>query len=350
MTDPVSQNQAPTHAHAPAGGPRPAVPRDGRVVILATGGTIAGTAAVDQTDANYTAAQIGVAALVAGAPGLSGVALVLEQVAQVDSASMTWPVWRALHERCSFWLAQPDVAGIVVTHGTDTLEETAFFLHATLAPHAQRLPVVLTCAMRPASSPQADGPANLTDAVAVARSALAQGVLVACAGKVHPACWVQKVDSHRLDAFASNDPAGAVLHGTVDQQGAYVLPKGKDPAPSIPAGHYLNAVPNMVASGNVWPWVVWLTNHANASAGVVDALLAASPLPGGIVLSGTGNATVSDALAPALARAQTAGVVVWRSTRCVWGRASSRDDDALPLTPLPPAKAMVALGLSLHAR
>ncbi|HSO44928.1 MAG TPA: asparaginase, partial [Rhodoferax sp.] len=194
------------------------------IVVLGTGGTIAGTAATASDNIGYRAAQVGVAQLMAGVPGMSevleGHALVCEQVAQIDSKDMSFAIWSALALRVQHHLAQDHVAGIVITHGTDTLEETAFFLHALL-PAALQLhkPVVLTCAMRPATSLNPDGPQNLLDAVAVARTVGACSVMAVCAGVVHSALAVQKVHVYRPDAFSSGDagPLGFVEEGRLRQ-------------------------------------------------------------------------------------------------------------------------------------
>ena len=126
-----------------------------RIVILGTGGTIAGQSAARTDNVGYRAGELGVAQLVAAIPALAGWPLEAEQVAQLDSKDMSHAIWRALAERVAAHLARPDVAGLVITHGTDTLEETAWLLHRVLAPTK---PVVLTAAMRPASALQADGP------------------------------------------------------------------------------------------------------------------------------------------------------------------------------------------------
>ncbi len=141
-----------------------------KVVVLGTGGTIAGRASCASDNIGYTAAQVGVADLLASVPGLDAVLaghrLHSEQVAQVDSKDMGFALWQALASRISDHLAQPDVTGVVITHGTDTLEETAYFLHAVLPLALQNSkPVVLTCAMRPATALSPDGPQNLLDAV-----------------------------------------------------------------------------------------------------------------------------------------------------------------------------------------
>ena len=146
-----------------------------KIVILGTGGTIAGTAASAADAVGYTAAQLGVAQLVAAVPPLAQLPIECEQVAQLDSKDMDLATWQRLAQRAAHHLARADVAGVVVTHGTDTLEETAYFLHRVLAPAK---PLVLTAAMRPATSLQADGPQNLLDAVTLARDGRVPGVSV----------------------------------------------------------------------------------------------------------------------------------------------------------------------------
>src|SRR5512133_3297613 len=186
-----------------------------RIVVLATGGTLAGTA--DPGDnIGYRAAQLGIEQLLAGIPALQGLAIQSEQVAQIDSKDMSLSVWRDLALRCRHWLAQDEVAGLVITHGTDTLEETAFFLQSVLAPAK---PVVLTADMRPATALLADGPQNIVDDVAIAQTPGARGVVAVCAGVVHGAFDVAKQHSYRLDAFASGDagPIGYVEEGRVRQ-------------------------------------------------------------------------------------------------------------------------------------
>lgn len=319
-----------------------------KIVVLGTGGTIAGTAAQAADNIGYNAAQVGVAELLAAVPGMAGVlkgdALVAEQVAQVDSKDMNFAIWTALALRVQQHLAQDDVCGVVITHGTDTLEETAFFLHAVL-PAALQLhkPVVLTCAMRPASALSPDGPQNLLDAVALARTPGACGVMAVCAGVVHGALAVQKVHVYRLDAFSSGD-AGPL--GFVEEGG---LRRVKDWPRTLT--HQAAVSLEKIASVTAWPRVEIVMNYAGGSAAVVDALL--QPLSGvaplqGLVVAGTGNGTLHVELAAALQRAEQAGVRVLRSSRCGEGRvlpvAGSAFADSNGLSPV---KARVALMLDL---
>ena len=306
-----------------------------RVVVLGTGGTIAGKAASSGDNIGYTAGQVGVADLLGGIEAPAGVALVAEQVAQLDSKDMDADTWRQLAARCAHWLAQPDVAGIVVTHGTDTLEETAFFLHAVLAPAK---PVVLTCAMRPATALSPDGPQNVRDALAVASTPGAQGVTVVCAGAIHSGLDVQKVHTYRLDAFASGDagPVGYVEEGEVRRVRAW------------PHGAPFDAA-RLEAVSKPWPRVEIVMSHAGASGAIVEALLLSSTEPlRGLVVATTGNGTVHHALEAAALKAQDGGLVVLRATRCANGRILPKPGDGLrDAGALTPVKARVALVLEL---
>lgn len=317
-----------------------------KIVVLGTGGTIAGTAANASDNLAYVAAQLGVAQLLEAIPVLAQLRLelVCEQVAQLDSKDMSFAVWQQLACRCAHWLGQPDVHGMVITHGTDTLEETAYFLHAVLKPVK---PVVLTCAMRPATSLNADGPQNLLDALAVASQPDAQGVMAVCAGTVHGAVAVQKVHPYRLDAFSSGDagPLGYVEEGAVRWVRDW---------PSVNAGWASEAM-EKIASGTVWPRVEIVMSYAGASGAMVDALLAQDALasPGaeplrGLVLAGTGNGSLHQDMELAVERARAVGVKVVRCTRCGLGRVLAKPGDKLEDSKgLSPVKARVALMLEL---
>jgi L-asparaginase len=297
------------------------------VVVLGTGGTIAGTAASASDHTAYTAGQLGVQHLLEAVPSLDEVlqsdALVCEQVAQLDSKDMAHATWQALAQRAMHWLAQPDVGGIVITHGTDTLEETAWFLQQVLATHK---PVVLTCAMRPATALTPDGPQNLLDAMAVVRDPMARGVLAVCAGRIHSARDVQKVHPYRLDAFSSGD-AGPL--GWVEQaQVRWSCPGQITQPQSQPHAHARQALALPAAD---WPWVAVLHSHAGADARQVTALVAAGVK--GLVVAGTGNGTVHQSLLNALAQAQEQGVLVRLTTRCAEGQLVGQAA-ALPTAPL----------------
>jgi L-asparaginase len=304
-----------------------------KIVVLGTGGTLAGTSASASDNVGYTAATVGIAQLLGAIDALRDLPLVTEQVAQIDSKDMDDAVWLRLAQRCAHWLGQDDVQGIVITHGTDTLEETAWLLQALLAP---RKPVVLTCAMRPSTALSPDGPRNIVDAVAVACWPGAQGVVAVCAGVIHGALDVRKVHTYRLDAFSSGD-AGPVGHV---EEGRLRLLRDWPSAGSVGM--------KLPAEGVEWPRVEIVTSHGGAGAGIVQALAAQGVR--GIVVAGTGNGSIHHALEGALRAAQQQGVRVVRSTRCaegvVVGEAAGGFDSARGLSPV---KARIALQLELLA-
>lgn len=306
-----------------------------KIAILATGGTIAGRAAAANDNIGYTAAQLGVEELLACVPASSGLDVVAEQIAQVDSKDMSFDIWRTLAQRCAHWLAQADVVGVVITHGTDTLEETAWFLQSVLAPAK---PVVLTCAMRPATALLADGPQNLLDAIAVARTPLARGVVAVCAGAIHGAADVAKQHTYRLDAFTSGD-AGPL--GYVEERAVRLVRPW-------PAGSATGPALERLLGAATWPRVEILMSHAGADGAVVEALVAQGVH--GLVVAATGNGSVHAGLEAALLRAQSRGVKVVRASRCAQGRVQDTPHDRLPHAgALSPVKARIALMLELLA-
>jgi L-asparaginase len=316
---------------------------------LGTGGTIAGTAARATDNLGYTPAQRGVGELLAAIPDLGQFPLELlsEQVAQIDSKDMDFSIWQRLLQRCAHWLERDDVQGLVLTHGTDTLEETAYFLQAVLAP---RKPVVLTCAMRPATSIGADGPQNLLDALTVAAYPGAQGVVVVCAATIHSAREVQKVHTWRLDAFSSGD-AGALGHVV---RGTLNMSRNWPQDPASLSGDAIRTLANLAS----WPRVEIVMSHAGASGAMVNALvspevaqrLGAAPVRG-LVVAATGNGSLHQELEAALLRAQACGVRVVRATRCCNGRVLPVADQVIPDSKgLSAVKARVALMLELVAQ
>ena len=336
-----------------------------KIIVLGTGGTIAGKSALASDNVGYVASQIGVKQLLDAIPSLTGAhghavyddcELVCEQVSQIDSKDMNFEVWQRLLARCQHWLAQDSVVGIVITHGTDTLEETAFFLHATL--QTQNLlfkPVVLTCAMRPATAVAPDGPQNLLDALAVACADSVNGVVAVCAGVIHSAVDVQKVHNYRLDAFSSGDAGvlGYVKEGKLNIFRKYESNSRLDSV--FIASVAINNIAKLASLPHDLPRVEIVLNHSGATGAIVEALLAQrktapSNKLAGIVVAATGNGTISKELELALQQAESAGVNVWRSTRCAFGalvgKADAHFGDSDGLTPV---KARVALMLKLAA-
>jgi len=302
------------------------------VVLIATGGTIAGSAARPQDHVGYTAGALGADDLVAAVPALQGVPLQAMTLARLDSCDMEHATWLALARCVAEQLARPEVAGVVITHGTDTLEETAYFLHRTV--RADK-PVVLTAAMRPATALSADGPQNLLDAVTVARRPGAAGVLAVLGGRVFAGAELRKLHGYRVEAFDAGD-AGAVA---VLEDGA--LRCFRDwPAPDGVRDDVLGD------DAAAWPAVDVVTSHAGARGEVIDALVAAGAR--GIVIAGTGNGSVHLRLREAAVRAEARGVVVWRASRCQLGGVVGTTAGALPSAgPLTPVQARVELLLSL---
>ena len=292
-----------------------------KIVVLATGGTIAGLASDAAKPQNYTAGQVAVADLLQGVAH-DGVELLSEQVAQIDSKDMSFAVWQSLLARVSQWLAQDDVQGVVITHGTDTLEETAYFLQTVLQ---STKPVAMTCAMLPANAPDSDGPGNLKDALAWVQEPAASGVSVVCAGQVHAGNAVQKSHSHQRNPFTSQ---AGVTH---------------------PAALRVPSVAQVLACQH-WPRVELVFNHAGADGRLVRALMA-HDAPQGWVVAGTGNGTLHHDLEAALLDAQKQGAQVLRASRCAQGGVQSREADVLPHAGgLTAVQARVALLMHLLAQ
>lgn len=320
-------------------------------MVLGTGGTIAGTAQSASDNIGYTAAQVGVAQLLDGVPGLPAVLqghdLCTEQVAQVDSKDMRFDIWLALAQRVVHHLAQAEVSAVVITHGTDTLEETAYFLHAVLPQDLiSAKPVVLTCAMRPASALNPDGPQNLMDAVTVALTPGSHGVVAVCAGTVHGGLDVQKAHTYKVDAFTSGD-AGPLAY--VEEAQVRLLRKW--PLAQVNKGHV--AIKDILKD-EVWPRVEIVMNYAGCDGQVVLAMLqprdSVAPLRG-LVVAGTGNGTLHHDLERALRQAVQSGVKVVRSTRCANGRVLPvADSEFAHSEDLSPVKARIALMLGLMSR
>ncbi len=309
-----------------------------KIVVLGTGGTIAGSSERAGDNVGYRAGERTVQSLLDALPagqGQSPFALVTEQVAQIDSKDADVALWSRLHARCLALLQDGAVRGIVIAHGTDTLEETAWLLAETLPADK---PVVLTCAMRPATAASPDGPQNLLDAVALASDARALGVSVVCAGAVHAPRHVQKMSPYRVDAFGSGDagPIGWMEEGRLRSVQSW-------PQARYASTELHRALP---AEQGAWPWVEIVLSHASARGGQVDALAAAGVR--GIVVAGTGNGTLHHALEAALLRAQDAGVAVRVGTRCPLGVVVGRPAHGLPLADgLSPVKARISLMLEL---
>lgn len=320
-------------------------PLESRLVILATGGTIAGWAEDPAHPARYASAQLSVERLVQDAEPLRllgvGGRLELEQFAQVDSKDMSFELWRTLASRVQDHLAREVVEGIVVTHGTDTLEETAYFLHAVLAVNK---PVVLTGAMRAANVADADGPRNLADAVKVADCRRLAGVWVVMGGQVFAAAGLRKGHTTRLDAFTSVDRPGLPCSALIDDESSLAGLRAQSVAawPRTTA-----AVDPQALDPTPWPWVEIVVSSAGARPDMVDGLVRAGVR--GLVVAGTGHGTVHAGLEPALHRAAHAGVRILIATRVGTGAVEHQRLPWPTSLGLSPAQARVELILELLA-
>jgi L-asparaginase len=312
-----------------------------KLVVLATGGTIAGAAGSDVT-AGYTSGQVGVDQLLAAVPQAGKLATLRgEQVANIGSQDMDDATWLKLAGRVNALVADPEVDGIVITHGTDTLEETAYFLDLVVA---SRKPVVMTAAMRPSTALSADGPLNFFNAVAVAADpdAGGRGVLVVVNDWIHPASAITKTSTTAVQTFASplRGLVGTVAYGAAEFYGGPTRPGGK-PAFSLDG---VEALPRV--------------DVVYAHAGMDGALIEAAARAGarGIVVAGVGNGNMTRAALDALAAQAKQGVVCVRSSRVPSGRVARNvevDDDALGTIAAEehnPAKSRVLLKLALLAK
>ena len=297
--------------------------------VLGTGGTIAGRAS--DLPAGYTPGQVAVADLVqAAAP--PGVVCHAEQVAQIGSHDMTWALWGQLASRVAELAAAGVARGVVITHGTDTMEETATYLHAMLRAMAVRLPVVLTGAMHPADSDTPDGPDNLRAALQAATH-LAGGVWVVMGGALWRGDSVRKAHPRSVHAFDGGE------HAALDPNQSKALQAVTwQPGPA-----WLTLPTDWQARPA--PWVGLITTAAQAQPREVLSWLQAGVQ--GLVLAATGNGTCHASLEPALQQAEREGVPVWLASRTLWP--VSVRTSRVPPVPcgLTPATTRVALMLWL---
>ena len=309
------------------------------VVVLATGGTIAGAASSD-VQAAYTSGQVGVDQLIAAVPQAKKLATLRgEQISNIGSQDMNDDVWLKLARRVNDLAAMPDVEGIVITHGTDTIEETAYFLNLIVK---TKKPVVLTAAMRPSTALSADGPLNFYNAVAVAANQAAggRGVLVVINDWVHGASSLTKTSTTAVQTFLSplRGLIGTVAYGNAE---FYRGPVGRN---TLDSEFSLDGVLAL-------PRVDIIEAYENMDGTLINA--AATAGAKGIVIAGVGNGNMTQAALTALAEESKKGIVCVRSSRVVTGRVGRNvevDDDKLGLIAsedLSPQKARVLLRLAL---
>lgn len=310
-----------------------------RIIILATGGTIAGSGnAADR--AGYKAGALPIDELLQAVPQIHKIAQVSgEQISSVGSQDMSVEIWLKLANRINQIFSANLADGIVITHGTDTKEETAFFLNLTLN---TKKPVVLTGSMRPATAISADGPKNLFDAVVVAASPLSIGMgpMVVFSENIFDARDVVKSSATHVEAFSAPNagPIGQVYDGKATYYNSNTRPTDKNKPFNI------SQLTNL-------PKVEIVYMYADADPLLINTLVSNGVR--GIVIAGVGNGNFSKAWYTAVQNAIAKGVVVCRSTRCYSGRVVLEDEindevlGTLVSDDLNPQKARILLMLGL---
>ncbi len=319
------------------------------VRILATGGTIAGSAA-SSTQAGYTSGKIDIQGMLQAVPDLDKLAQVDgEQFSNVGSQDMSFDIMTELARRINELLASDDIDGIVVTHGTDTMEETAFFLNLTVN-YAK--PVVMTGSMRPATAVSADGPLNLFNAVAVAAHADSRqrGVVVVMNDRIHGAHSLTKTNTTSVETFLSpvNGLMGTVIYGAVK---FFRGPFRKHTVLSEFSISGTDGVRLPGVDGFHLPRVDIIYACADMPPDQIDSSVSSGAK--GIIIAGDGNGNMNQTSIETAAAQAKKGIFIIRSSRVptgTVGRNVEVDDDAnefIVSDELNPAKARILLMLAL---
>lgn len=305
----------PAPAAAPAAAPASATAKR-HVVVLATGGTIAGAGASAMNSATYTAAKVPVDKLLAGLPELANVANVTgEQVFQIASESFADDNLLTLARRVSQLAKQDNVDGIVITHGTDTLVETAYFLSLTV--HTDK-PIAVVGSMRPGTALSADGALNLVNAVSVAASkdARGKGVFVTMNDEIQTARDVNKDVNIQTGAFKSQwGPLGMVV-------------EGKNYWFRAPIKRHTMQSEFNIDNITSLPQVDIIYSYGNVQPTALNALVASGTKA--IIHAGTGNGSVANRMVEPLRQVQSKGVMIVRASRVPYGfvlRNAEQPDD-----------------------
>lgn len=311
------------------------------IYVLATGGTIAGTGK-SATASGYTAGQVAIQTLLDAVPQMNDIANIQgEQIVNIGSQDMNDQVWLTLAKRINELLAQDNVDGIVITHGTDTMEETAYFLNLTVKSDK---PVVLVGSMRPSTAMSADGPLNLYNAVvtAAAPESKGRGVLVAMNGIIIGAHANQKMNTVDVQTFQG--PDSGFLGYIYNSKVYYTLtPLKKHTVQSVFDVTKLDKLPKV---GIVYA-------YSNIDADVMEPFLNEKNKYQGIIHAGLGNGNYHKNIFPSLLEARKKGILVVRSSRVPTGPTTLYDevDDAkyqfVASWELNPQKARVLLMLAL---
>ncbi|EHR9974481.1 type II asparaginase [Campylobacter upsaliensis] len=307
-----------------------------KVAILATGGTIAGSIDSAVATTGYTAGVVGVDVLIKAVPEIQNLAKIEgQQIANIDSSNMRDEIWLKLAQEINKLFAS-GVDGVVITHGTDTMEETAYFLNLTIKSDK---PVVLVGAMRPSTAISADGPKNLYNAVALAADKNAKGVMVAMNDKIQSARAVVKTHTLNVDAFSSPDfgDMGYIVDGKV-----YFY--------NNVAKAHTKKTPFDVKNLKELPKVDILYSYSNDGSGVAAKALFENGTKG-IVVAGSGAGSIHEAQKEVLKELLTKGLKVAVSSRVVAGRVAVSEADKklgfISAEDLNPQKARVLLMLAL---
>jgi L-asparaginase len=313
--------------------------RKPNIVILATGGTIAGAAA-SGTQAGYKSGAVTIDAMIAAVPGISDMADIKgEQISNVGSQDMSFDIMLKVAKRINELMPKSDVDGFVITHGTDTMEETAFFLNLVVKGDK---PVVMVGSMRPSTAVSADGPLNLYNAVGVAidPNAKGRGVLVVMNDWIHAAHSLTKTSTTAIQTFMSP------LRGVVG-----VATYGKNDFYNTPQWKHTSGSEFDIADVNKLPRVDIIFACADMPADLIDASVTNGAK--GIVIAGVGNGNMNKASLEAATNAVKKGVVVVRSSRVATGSVGRNvevnDDEAgfVASDELNPQKSRILLSLAL---
>jgi L-asparaginase len=309
------------------------------VVILATGGTIAGAGATG-TQAGYTSGAVNIDAMIAAVPGIKDLANITgEQISNVGSQDMSFDILLKVAKRINELAKSKDVDGIVITHGTDTMEESAFFLNLTVKTDK---PVVMVGSMRPSTAVSADGPLNLYNAVGVAAdpNAKGRGVLVVMNDWIHGAHSLTKTSTTAIQTFMSP------LRGLVGMANY-----GKNDFFTSPSWKHTTQSEFDITNVTQLPRVDVIFASLDSSPDLIDCAMTSGAK--GIVIAGVGNGNMNKASVDAAAKAVKKGVVVVRSSRVptgTVGRNVEVQDDKLGFIAsdeLNPQKARILLSLAL---
>jgi L-asparaginase len=313
--------------------------RKPNVTILATGGTIAGAAATG-TQSGYTSGAVGIDTMVAAVPGIKDLATIKgEQIAQVGSQDMSFEILLKVAKRINELAKSPDVDGFVITHGTDTMEESAYFLNLTVKTDK---PVVMVGSMRPSTAVSADGPLNLYNAVGVAidPKAKGRGVLIVMNDQIHGAHSLTKTSTTDVQTFMSP------LRGIIG-----VASYGKNDFYNTPPWKHTTQSEFDIAQVTTLPRVDIIVADIDSSPEIINSSVATGAK--GIVIAGVGNGNMNKACVDAAAAAVKKGVVVVRASRVMMGHVGRNvelNDDQLGFIAsdeLNPQKARILLSLAL---